>query len=69
MQGCDFDQLEPKIIQLLKQFHDLKHENTKIKKQQAVLQSEKLALQAKHQQAKTQIDQMIARLKNLEVEA
>ncbi len=69
MQGCNFDQLEAKTLQLLRQFHDLKHENAELRKQQALLQSEKTVLRTKHQQAKTQIDQMIARLKNLEVEA
>jgi len=69
MQGCNFDQLEAKTLQLLRHYHDLKHDNTELRKQMAVLRSEKTALHTKHQQAKTQIDQMIARLKNLEVEA
>lgn len=69
MHGSDFDQLEAKTLQLLREFHTLKHDNDGLRKQVAVLQSEKAALLAKHQQAKAQIDQMIARLKNLEVEA
>lgn len=68
MHTSDLDQLETKIIKLLRSYYDLKRKNADLKKQLTISQSEKSVLYTKQEQAQHQVEQMISRLKNLGIE-
>lgn len=69
MEKSELPLLEAKIDALIQTCKQLAEENQALRKSQASLMSEKVALLEKNALARTRIEAMIARLKSMEVSA
>jgi cell division protein ZapB len=65
-QSLELKDLEEKLDQLIAQYQSVKHENTSLKTKQEVLVMEKAKLLEKTTLARTRVEAMITRLKEME---
>jgi cell division protein ZapB len=64
--SLELKDLEDKLDQLIAQYQSVKNENTSLKSKQEVLVMEKANLLEKTTQARTRVEAMITRLKEME---
>ena len=64
--SLELKDLEDKLGQLIAQYQSVKNENTSLKTKQEVLVMEKAKLLEKTTQARTRVEAMITRLKEME---
>ncbi len=64
--SLELKDLEDKLDQLIAQYQTVKNENTSLKTKQEVLVMEKAKLLEKTTQARTRVEAMITRLKEME---
>ena len=64
--SLELKDLEDKLDQLIAQYQTVKNENTSLKPKQEVLMMEKAKLLEKTTQARTRVEAMITRLKEME---
>ncbi|MEI6707201.1 MAG: TIGR02449 family protein [Methylococcales bacterium] len=64
--SLELKDLEDKLDQLIAQYQYVKNENTSLKTKQEVLMMEKAKLLEKTTQARTRVEAMITRLKEME---
>ncbi|MCX7066235.1 MAG: TIGR02449 family protein [Methylococcales bacterium] len=64
--SLELKDLEDKLDQLIAQYQSVKNENTSLKTKQEVLVMEKAKLLEKTTQARTRVEAMITRLKEME---
>jgi len=64
--SLELKDLEDKLDQLIAQYQTVKNENTSLKTKQEVLMMEKAKLLEKTTQARTRVEAMITRLKEME---
>ncbi|MFI3191172.1 TIGR02449 family protein [Crenothrix sp. D3] len=65
-QSLELKDLEDKLDQLISQYQSVKNENSSLKTKQEVLVMEKTQLLEKTTQARTRVEAMITRLKEME---
>ena len=65
-QSLELKDLEDKLDQLISQYQSVKNENSSLKTKQEVLVMEKTKLLEKTTQARTRVEAMITRLKEME---